>query len=121
MSPALILVASAILGAVAGWRAGRRSAAARVASRERERNAEMDAVKSEFQAHLANASKMRHDLVQPLGTIVNYAELIREISDGESREHARTIAGIATRMAERIRTPAPGAAPPEPARTDAGH
>ena len=47
--------------------------------------------------------QISHDLVQPLAAITNYAELIRGKSSGEVQTYAHEVAGLAARMAKRIR------------------
>ena len=47
--------------------------------------------------------QISHDLVQPLAAISNYAELIRGKSTGDIRGYAQEVAGLAARMAKRIR------------------
>jgi PAS domain S-box-containing protein len=44
------------------------------------------------------ASAVSHDWVQPLGTIMAYAELVRSQSDGDIERYARQIADVAMRM-----------------------
>jgi signal transduction histidine kinase len=47
--------------------------------------------------------QISHDLVQPLAAISNYAELIRGKSTGDIQGYAQEVAGLAARMAKRIR------------------
>jgi hypothetical protein len=67
----------------------------------------------------AASSRRTHDLVQPLGAIVNYAELSRSLSAAPVRDYADHIVRIANQMADRLRHP-PAAdgdsaeAPPRP-------
>jgi hypothetical protein len=67
----------------------------------------------------AATSRRTHDLVQPLGAIVNYAELSRSLSAAPVRDYADHIVRIAHQLAERLRHP-PAAdgdsaeAPPRP-------
>ncbi len=53
--------------------------------------------------------RLTHDLIQPLSSISNYAELIRGMSTGEVRNFAERIAAIARKAAENARS---AAAPP---------
>ncbi len=51
----------------------------------------------------AAASQLRHDLVQPLAAIHNYAEIIRQTSEPPTRDHATQIAAIVARLVLRLR------------------
>lgn len=60
-----------------------------------------------------SARKMAHDLMQPLGAIANYAELIRELSEGKVREYAEHVTRITAEVAARIRRPSDKPSGPE--------
>ena len=49
---------------------------------------------------------LEHDLMQPLGSIGNYAELIRQHGEEATRSHAQAIGRIVAALAARIRPPA---------------
>jgi len=54
-------------------------------------------------ALLLREQRVRHDLMQPLGAISNYAELIRQQSTGATQRHAGEIDRIVRALAARLR------------------
>ncbi len=76
----------------------------------REREAlgkQIDEMRAELQRLERSARSVSHEMMQPLGAITNYAEMIRLHSTGDVREYASSILEVSARTAKGIRDRGP--------------
>ncbi len=70
----------------------------------------IDQLRAENETLERNARSVSHELMQPLGAITNYAEMIRLHSSGDVRGYASSILEVSAKTARGIRERGPGPA-----------
>ena len=68
---------------------------------------QIDEMRAENQRLERSARSVSHELMQPLGAITNYAEMIRLLSTGDVRTYASSILEVSAKTALRIRERGP--------------